>query len=292
MTNQAILCYKYSMSDYYRELGVGKAASQDEIKRAYKKQAMQHHPDRTGGDDTRFKQINEAYETLKDPQKRQQYDNPQQQRPDFNFRTGNMHGGNPFGDVFNDIFNQHRARQQQAQQQRQQNRDIRVNTQITLAEVMTGKTAYITYTLSTGKTEYVNVDIPIGANDNDTVRYSNLGDAADPRLPRGDLYVKIRVKRDIEWAREGNNIITKKRINIFDLMLGTSIRITTPEDKRVDLKIPPGTHPGQLLSIKGYGIPDVRSRQRGNAFVQIDADIPRITDPKIAEELKRITKGF
>ena len=157
---------------------------------------------------------------------------------------------------------------------------------------MTGKTAYITYTLSTGKTEYVNVDIPIGANDNDTVRYSNLGDAADPRLPRGDLYVKIRVKRDIEWAREGNNIITKKRINIFDLMLGTSIRITTPEDKRVDLKIPPGTHPGQLLSIKGYGIPDVRSRQRGNAYVQIDADIPRITDPKIAEELKRITKGF
>ena len=60
----------------------------------------------------------------------------------------------------------------------------------------------------------------------------------------------------------------------------------------IDLKIPPGTHPGQLLSIKGYGIPDVRSRQRGNAFVQIDADIPRITDPKIAEELKRITKGF
>jgi curved DNA-binding protein len=277
------------MNDYYTELGVGKSASQDEIKRAYKKQAMQHHPDRTGGDDTRFKQINEAYETLKDPQKRQQYDNPQQQRPDFNFRTGNMHGGNPFNDMFSDIFAHQRARQQQ---QAMKNRDIKVTTQISLAEVMTGKNAYITYTLSTGRTEYINVEIPIGANDNDTIKYSNLGDAADPRLPRGDLFVRVRVKRDVDWAREANNIITTKRINIFDCMLGVNVMIRTPDDRQINLRVPPGTKPGQILSIKGYGIPDVRSRMKGNAYVQIDADVPRITDPRVAEELKRITKGF
>jgi len=277
------------MNDYYTELGVGKSASQDEIKRAYKKQAMQHHPDRTGGDDTRFKQINEAYETLKDPQKRQQYDNPQQHRPDFNFRTGNMHGGNPFNDMFSDIFAQQRARQQQ---HAIKNRDIKVTTQISLAEVMTGKNAYITYTLSTGRTEYINVEIPIGANDNDTIKYSNLGDAADPRLPRGDLFVRVRVKRDVDWAREANNIITTKRINIFDCMLGVNVMIRTPDDRQINLRVPPGTKPGQILSIKGYGIPDVRSRMKGNAYVQIDADVPRITDPRVAEELKRITKGF
>ena len=68
--------------------------------------------------------------------------------------------------------------------------------------------------------------------------------------------------------------------------------IRTPDDRQINLRVPPGTKPGQILSIKGYGIPDVRSRMKGNAYVQIDADVPRITDPRVAEELKRITKGF
>ena len=281
MTIRVIMCYKYSMTDYYNDLGVARGASQDEIKRAFKKQAMKHHPDRGGNPET-FKKISEAYETLSDSQKRQQYDNPQT-RNDFNFRAGD-----PFSDMFGDMFG-HRG---QRQQQRFKNRDIHVNTQISLEDVINGKTEYVTYRLSTGKTEYINVEIPMGAKDNDTIRYSNLGDNADPRLPRGDLFVKIRVKRHIDWVREGNNIITKKRVNIFDLMLGTTVLVVTPDKKRVDLKIPPGTHPGQLLSIKGYGIPDVRTRMKGNAYVQIEADIPRITDPQIAEQLKKITKGF
>lgn len=271
------------MTDYYKDLGVSKTASQDEIKRAFKKQAMKHHPDR-GGNPEAFKKVSEAYETLSDRSKRHHYDNPPQQN-DFNFRAGQ----NPFNDMFSDIFAQQRARQQQ---HKFRNKDIKVTTQITLAEVMSGKSAYITYTLSTGRTEYVNVEIPIGANDNDTIKYANLGDAADPRLPRGDLYVRVRVKRDLDWVREANNIVTTKRVNIFDCMLGTMIKIRTPDDRQIDLRVPPGTKPGQILSIKGYGIPDVRSRMKGNAYVQIDADIPRITDPRVAEELKRITKGF
>ena len=104
------------MNDYYTELGVGKSASQDEIKRAYKKQAMQHHPDRTGGDDTRFKQINEAYSTLKDPRKRQEYDNPPQQQ----FNTGNPFNPGGMGG-FEDVFAQFGFRHpQQRQQQRNQ----------------------------------------------------------------------------------------------------------------------------------------------------------------------------
>jgi len=272
------------MTDYYRDLGVPKNASQDEIKRAFKKQAMKHHPDR-GGNPEAFKRVSEAYETLSDSQKRQAYDNPAP-RNNFNFRAGT--GGHPFGDMFGDIFARHRH----AQQHSYKNRDIKVTAQITLEDVMTGKTEYITYTLSTGKTEYINVEIPVGAKDGDTVKYQGLGDNADARLQRGDLYVKIRVKRHVDWARDGNNIITKKRFNIFDLMVGLNTVVLLPNQKKVDLRIPPGTQPGQLLSIKGYGIPDVRTRMKGNAYVQIEADIPRITDPRIAEELKRITKGF
>lgn len=273
--------------DYYKILNINKTASQEDIKKAYRRAAKEHHPDRTGGDDAKFKQINEAYETLSDPVKRRSYDNPQP-RFDTNFTNNANFGGNPFGDMFSDLFRQAHARQRQ----QFKNRDITVQTAITLKDVMLGTTVYVTYATSNGKNEYLNVEIPAGAKDGDTVKYSNLGDNADPRLPRGDLYVKVRVKRDSVWERDGNNIVTTKTIDIFELMTGVIIPVITPDNRKLDLTIPAGTKPGKILSIKGYGVPDLRTKRRGDAYVQIDCAIPVVKNSQIIEEIRKLIKDM
>lgn len=271
--------------DYYKSLNINKTASQEEIKKAYRKLAMEYHPDRNGGNDAKFKQINEAYETLGDPNKRRVYDTPQP-RVDTNFTNNANFSGHPFGDVFSDLFRQAHARHQP----RFKNRDITIQTAITLKDVIVGTNVYVTYTTSNGKTEYVNVEIPIGAKDGDTIKYNNLGDNADPRLPRGDLYVKVRVKKDTIWERDGNNIITNKVVDIFDLMSGTRVIIETPDNKRLELTIPPGTKPGKILNIKGHGIPDLRTKRRGDAYIQIDCAMPVIKDTTILTQIRNLIK--
>jgi curved DNA-binding protein len=270
--------------DYYKSLNVSKTASQDEIKKAFRRAAMEHHPDK-GGDPNKFKEINEAYETLSDPAKRQAYDNPQ---PRFDTNFNNNFGGHPFGDVFTEFFRKAHARNHP----QFKNRDITVQTAITLKDVILGTNVYVTYATSNGKNEYLNVEIPAGAKDGDTVKYANLGDNADPRLPRGDLYVKVRVKRDSVWERDGNNIITTKTIDIFDLMTGVVILIVTPDNRKLDLTVPAGTKPGKILSIKGYGIPDLRTKRRGDAYVQIDCSIPVIKNSQTIDEIRKLIKDM
>ena len=265
--------------DYYSILGVGKNASQDEIKKAYRKLAMKHHPDR-GGDAAKLQQINEAYSTLKDPAKRQQYDNPQPR-----FDTQSMHPGytGGFEDLFSSMFRQPHMRPRQPT-----NRDITVAADISLGDVMTGKNVIISFRLGSGKTETVEVNIPQGAKHGDTVRFQGLGDDANPRFPRGNLFVKVRVEKNKNWDRENNNIITTYTADIFDLILGTVILIETPDNKKVKLNIPRGTKPGQVFSIPQYGIPDLNTRQRGHVYVKISVSVPTIRDPRLLAKLQEI----
>ena len=132
--------------DYYSILGVPKDASDKDLKSAYKKASMQHHPDRGGNEET-FKQINEAYSTLKDPQKRGMYDHQQNGGGQaFNFNTGNM-GGHPFEDIFGSMFGSNpNMRRQQVR-----NPDVNIRVPITLKEVITGKKVLATYRLRNGQ---------------------------------------------------------------------------------------------------------------------------------------------
>jgi curved DNA-binding protein len=266
--------------DYYSILGVNKNASPEEIKKAYRKLAMANHPDRTGGDDTKFKQINEAYDTLKDPQKRSIYDNPQ---PRFDTSHMNAAGMSGFEDIFSSMFRQQHMRPKQPI-----NRDITVAADITIGEVMTGKDVIITYRLGSGKVETVDVSIPVGAKAGDMVKFQGLGDDANPRFPRGNLFVKVRLKKDPTWEREGNNLITTFKADIFDLLLGTTLIIETPDRKKVKLNIPKGTKPDQVFSIPQYGIPDLNTRQRGHLYVKIRVSVPNISDPNILAKLQEI----
>ena len=269
--------------DYYSILGVNRNATPEEIKKAYRKLAMQHHPDR-GGDHNKFAQINSAYEVLSNSDKKNAYDNPQPQG--FNFNSGHFNnGGNPFGGtpfehMFGQGFNQ--------QRHTPRNRDITVQADISLIDVLTGKNLIIQYHLSSGRIETVTVDVPPGAKHGDTIQYQGLGDEGNPRFPRGNLQVRIRVNKTKNWDRDQDNLFTKKVVNIFDLLLGCVIIIETIDDKHLELKIPQGTKPGIKFSIPGYGLPNMQTGKRGIMFITIDAEIPKITDDAILDRIKQL----
>jgi len=259
--------------NYYSTLGVPQNASDKELKSAYKKLSMQHHPDRPGGDAEKFKQVNEAYSTLKDPSKRQQYDNPQQQHQQQysqgfgpNGFQGNMGGG------FEDLFGQFGFNVQGRQQQR--NPDITIAARITLEEAFTGKAVIASYRLRTGKEEVVEVKIPPGASNGNAIRYQGFGEEGMAG-PRGDLHVRIQVVPHAKYALDGINLHCKSNANIFDFVIGGSVTLDTLDSGQVKVTIPPGTKPGTKFSINGHGMPDLHSGRRGNMYVTINAKVPK-----------------
>ena len=258
--------------DYYSILGVDRNASEQDIRKAYKKQSMQHHPDR-GGNEEQFKKINEAYSTLKDPQKRAAYDNP---RPQFNFNTSNME------DMFAHAFGQGFARQQ-----RTRNPDITIAVKILLEEVLVGKNLIASYRLRNGSEQSVTIDIPAGAKDGDTIRFQGLGDQIVPG-PRGNLFVKIKILPHKEWRRDGTNLYKIAKVNALDMITGGTTVVTTLEGKNFELKIPAGTKNETTFNIPGYGLPSVNTRQRGNLYITISAEIPKVLNEDIIEKLKEI----
>jgi DnaJ-class molecular chaperone len=185
--------------DYYSKLGVAKNASPEDLKKAYKKASMQHHPDRGGNEET-FKQINEAYSTLKDPVKRQQYDNPQQQQQ--------HQGQHPFEDMFSQMFRNRPP---------QRNKDILCTTQVELVDVIKGKRLDIEYTLPSGIKQTANVEVPPGIESGQTIRYAGLGDNTARHLQRGDLLIKVVVRFPKGWDRQGLNLVTFTDVDVFDV---------------------------------------------------------------------------
>ncbi len=270
--------------DYYSILGVPKNATPEQIKKAYRQKAKQHHPDKPDGNAEEFKRINEAYEILSNSDKRSAYDNPQPQT-DFNFRSSHFDqpwpfSGSSFEHMFSNFGNQ--------QRRRPKNRDIMLSASIDLKEAYTGKTLIINYTLQSQKSQTVEVTIPAGARNGDTIKYEGLGDDGHHKFDRGDLFIKIQVRDIPNWTREGDNIITKKVVNVFDLLLGCAIVIKTLDDRTVKLNIPRGTTPGKIMSINGYGLPNINNGKRGNLYIKIEAEIPKIEQENLLSQIQYI----
>lgn len=269
--------------DYYNILGVSKNASQDELKKAFKAKSMQYHPDR-GGDEEKFKQVNEAYQTLKDPVKRTQYDNPQpsqhayNQRQHFNFNPG----------AFEDLFAQFGVDIGNPHTRQARNKDVKIGYTLDFIEVYEGKHVSASYKLPSGKKEVADITIPAGVKDGDTIRFAGLGDNSIPHVPRGNLDVMIKVRPLKGWTREGDNIITVKTLDVFDLLLGTSIELNLPNNKTFSLNISAGTKPGVTFAIHGHGIPNTQTGRTGNVLVKIESHIPKVVDKNILNKIKEI----
>jgi len=268
--------------DYYRILGVNKNASQDEIRKAYKKQSMKHHPDR-GGDESEFKKINEAYQTLSNEQKRAEYDNPQ---PQYRFHQRDFRNGNPFGaNGFEDLFSQFGFRGQQ-QRAPQKNKDVQLSYTIDLADCYTGKNTTISYRIPSGKQETLDVRIPPGIKNGDVVRVEGYGDDTIRQLPRGSLLIRINLKIPHGWDVDGLDLITSKRVSVFDLITGTEILVDTPEGKTINLKIPAGSQSPTTFSVNGYGLP--RGGSKGKIYVKVFGDIPKVQDQDLLNKIKEL----
>jgi curved DNA-binding protein len=259
--------------DYYSTLGLKRGASPDEIKKAYRSMAMKHHPDR-GGDEKKFKEISAAYDTLSDPQKKQMVDQGMdpnaQQGGGFNQGPFEFHfGAGNFEDVFNQFgfgFGGRRPAR---------NKSFNVNVVITLEEVLTGKEISAEVGIAGRDKKFVNISIPPGIENSQSIRYQGMGDHSIKEAPPGDLIVNVQVARHARFQREGDNLVYNHTISVWDALLGGTIRLETLEKRTIDVGIPPGTQPNTVLSCRTEGLPNVRSRQRGNLLINISVEIPK-----------------
>lgn len=281
--------------DYYSTLGVGRNASPDEIKSAYRKLAMKHHPDR-GGDEKKFKEISEAYDVLSDPQKKQMFDlggDPHnQQRPNGFGHAGHngpfeFHfGTNNWNDIFGFGFGQAHPRHTH------KNKTINVTVDVTFKEILTGKSLAAEITIPGGSPKIVNIEIPAGINDGQQIRYQGMGDNSIAQLPPGDLIVNIRVINNTEFRKDGDSLILEKYINVWDAILGCKLSITTLDDKQLEITVPAGTHPDTVLSCRSEGFPNMRTRQRGNLLIKIKVAIPKNLTEEQRAKVEALKNNF
>ena len=282
------------MKDYYKILGLGETASSDQIKKAFKDIAKKQHPDR-GGDKHKFQEASEAHDILKDSQKRHDYDTQRK----YGSRGGtNFHfeGDHPFfnNDIFEDFFSgfgfQTRQdgpnfTQRSFRTARQANRSINVRMAISIKEAMNSHEKTINYNLPSGREEFATVKIPAGVQHGVTFKYAGMGDDSVKNVPRGDLMVQMSVLDSDGYTRKGNDLYTDKTIDCFQAVRGHVISLKTLDDSVIQVKVPPGTQHGTLLSVRGRGMPVHRTLNiRGNLYVKIQILIPQLS----AQDLKKI----
>jgi len=293
--------------DYYKILGVERNASEDDIRKAYRKLAMQYHPDRNPNDqqaEERFKEINEAYQVLNDPTKRAHYDrlgsdysNWQRRGApgDFNWdqyggfpggvrvEYGDLDdlfggGGGGFSDFFRTIFGQGAGTGTRTRT-RQQPQGYQQELEITLEEAFQGTTRVFE---SDGKQKQVR--IPAGVRTGSKVRVAGAG-------PNGlDLYLIVDVKEDPRFERRGNDLHTTATVNVFTAILGGEADVETLSGK-VKLNIPAGTQPEQVFRLAGRGMPSLKNKdEKGDLYVRLKVQVPKYLSPKQRELLEEASR--
>lgn len=297
-----------SKKDFYSVLGVSRTATADELKKAYRKLAMQFHPDKNPGNkkaEEKFKEITEAYETLSDAQKRKSYDQfgsaDYQNFGGFGAGAGGFEGfrqgaggggqfhGDPeqfqdiFGDVFGDFFSG-KARSRRPTR----GADLRYTLSITMEEAATGAEKLITFVRQKGtnnETAKLSVHVPAGVKDNQKLKLANEGDGPGNGGQAGDLYVIIQVQPHAFFTREENDVHMEVPLNFTDALLGTSLEIPTLTGKAA-LKIPPGTSSGQTFRLKAKGFPRLGSFGAGDMLVKVQL----VTPSRITNEEKELVE--
>ena len=258
------------MTDHYATLGVAKTATPDEIKRAYRRLASQHHPDK-GGDTAQFQAIQTAYDTLGDQTKRAAYDNPQPQFGQFGDGVHvNIH------DIFGSMFGQHNPF---FHQQRNRPSHVRISLWVSLHDVARGGRRTVAIGTQQGN-QTVEIDIPPGVDDGDNVLYKGLA-------PNGqDLVVQYRVQPQSGWRREGLTLHTETAASIWSLILGGEIEVRTVTGEALVIRVPPRCQPGTVLRLRQKGLRDQQG-DTGDLMVRLQAQIPAEIAPDIVQAIER-----
>jgi DnaJ-class molecular chaperone len=260
--------------DYYNTLGLQRGASDADIKKAYRSLAMKHHPDR-GGDPKTFQDIQAAYDTLSDPGRRQEYDNPQ---PSFGGDPfGGQQGGVPpgFEDMFrffggNDFGPFFRASVPK-------NRNIQLQATVTLEDAFHGKELVVNVRLPSGREQMINVKVPAGVHDGVNLRLAGMGDDSMRNAPRGDVIVHVTLLPHPTFTRQGDDLVQEISIDAIEAMLGKDITINTIEGKQFTGNIPAGTQPDSILGIGGLGMPNMNNPTvRGRMLLKIKVTVPTL----------------
>lgn len=276
------------MKNYYDILGVSKGASDNEIKKAFKKKAMEFHPDHNENNpkaEEKFKDVNEAYAVLKDKDKRKQYDtfgaegfNKRYTQEDIfqGFDINEVLHGFGFGgrgapSGFDEFFGGGRSRRPRKGQ------DMMSEITVTFEEAARGTEKNFTIDRG-GRNEDTSVKVPPGISEGKKLRLAGKGFPGSNGGPSGDLYFKVRVLPHPIYKREGNDIVVEHEVNLTDALLGTTIQVPTLEGPK-QVKVPSGTQPLTKLRLRGIGIHS-RGGDRGDQYVRILVDLPKTLTPE------------
>jgi len=261
---------------YYELLGVTEKATAEEIKRAYRKMASQHHPDK-GGDKNKFQEIEQAYRTLSDNNQRQQYD---MQRNGFggngvnhwHFSSAGMNHPDidaifkqfGFGDAFGGF-----------RQQQRRNKDLRIEIPVPLVATLEQQTKTISVATSNGERSTVEVTIPKGVTHGTNIKYTGLGDNLFNTIPRGDLYVQFNVHPAENFIVNNIDLYTPVSVNCLLAIAGGLARVTGLDGREFELTVPPGTQPNTRFRIHNQGLYQMNTETRGHLYAEVLITVPQ-----------------
>jgi len=308
---------RMEFKDYYATLGVTKTSTEKEIKQAFRKLARKYHPDVNPGDkaaETKFKELNEAYEVLGDPAKRKKYDElganwrmyeqAEAQGGANPFGGWNVHFGggapgrgartmtqeemeemfgdaNPFSDFFTTFFGGGGAGEaagarggRGARTRHRPGRDVEHEIELTLEDVYNGVTRRLALKHD-GHARTVDVRIPAGVGDGSRVRVSGEGEHGVGGAAAGDLYLRVRLAAHPLFERKGRDLYVKVRVPVTTAVLGGEADVPTLAGKSARLRIPGLTQNGQMFRLKGYGMPTVgKTDEKGDLYARIRVQLP------------------
>lgn len=294
-----------AQKDYYEALGVAKDASADDIKKAFRKLAVKYHPDRNQGDtaaEEKFKEINEAYAVLSDPEKRKKYDafgssdfHQQYSQEDIfrnfdfsgTFKDMGMGGGE---DIFSRLFGGAFGRGGGRGFSRgpRQGGDLSLTVDLGFRDAAAGGERLVAFRRN-GQREELKVKIPAGVDNGSRIRIAGKGSDGENGGPNGDLYLDIRVANDPVFTRDGGDLFVERTIRFSEACLGVSLEVPTLEDPK-RIKVPAGIQPGTKIRLKGCGIKALGSNAKGDLFVKIAVHVPEglnSSQKKLVEELAK-----
>jgi len=313
--------------DYYAVLGVKKGAPDGEIKKAYRKLAMQYHPDRNQGDkvaEEKFKEVSEAYAVLSDKRKRQEYDAVGYTGFHKRYTQEDIFKGFDIGDLFKDLgggsedifstlfsggrrtsnranfkdfFNPygqsgtggfHRTgRERYATPQK--GADLIYDLSVTLEEVYAGTSKQVAFRKEDGTLAKVNVKIPPGISSGKKLRIAGRGQQGASGGPAGDLYIRVTVTSHPVFKREGSDLYIDKEVQFTQAALGSTIEVTTFDGVR-KVRVPSGTQSHSKIRLKGHGLPHFKGKGKGNLYVRVIVKIPAKLDKKQRALLEELVK--